>query len=148
MKIARARASDEVVAERMARRATRNYSKVAVTPVPVSLYGASVNDTIRYMFPASGTLSDIKIHIDTIGKKGAKITISTETSDQVTAQSVITKKQSLSLTSEIEVSAKDRFSMVVEAIDPEETVEGIWLAFSFIPNEITAVKESLDAQET
>jgi hypothetical protein len=115
-----------------------------ITPFPISGYSETPIDDIvlRYMFPASGKITTGGIFIDNMPKQGIDIITTIHQGDLVNSRIFFSKRQSVIIDPNADVSAGDRLIIKIKSVKSEEVVSGIWIAFTWAPE----VKDSVVKQ--
>jgi hypothetical protein len=124
-------------------RKSQKIVKVLIPPCPISNYiDIPIDDIVfKYMFPAGGTLTGGYLAVDNMPKGGVDLIIEINTDGAVKSETVSTKgsSTSLSVKSNLSVSAGSRLTVRVVAKVEDSELSGIWVALLWTPK----IKDSL-----
>ena len=115
-----------------------------ITPFPISGYSeVPVNDIVlRYMFPANGKVVVGGVFIEDMPKNGVNILTTICHGSSMESRTFFSKKQSIVIEPNADVIVGDRLIVKVLVAKSEESVSGIWTAFTWVPE----VKDSVIKQ--
>lgn len=136
----------EVMVNRLARR-SRKTAKAMITPYPISacVSGEDVKgEVLKYMFPADGVITKCIVSFDRKIKEGVVITIDKISDGGRTKRDFEIDKKEVRLTPNIGMLTGNKIIVSVEAIDPEEKINEVWISFLWAPHVCeTEVKQCL-----
>lgn len=115
-----------------------------ITPFPISGYSETPIDDVvlRYMFPASGKVVVGGVFIEKMPKNGVDILTTIYRGSIMESRTFFSKRQSTVIEPNVDIVVGDRLIVKVLTVKPEESVSGIWTAFTWSPE----VKDSVIKQ--
>ena len=123
----------DTVLQRLARR-SQKVTSVVMPAIPISQYIGSteVAESVRYMFPISGTITALVAAVDNMPSRTNLMVNIERISSTTTINQYKTSTTALTEKLDLAVSAGDRVKISFET--DNEVVEGIWIAFAWTPN--------------
>ena len=115
-----------------------------ITPFPISGYSEIPVDDIvlRHMFPVSGRVIVGGVFIENMPKHGIDILTIMYRGSSMESRTFFSKRQSTVIEPNVNIVAGDRLIVKILTVKPEESVSGIWTAFTWVPE----VKDSVIKQ--